>query len=157
MRQKYLWITEILWWIGSLIIGVSIVLPYYPKLIVEVPFLIPNIVLVVLMIQCLRLTFFLNQSPFPAHRWMIFTLTFAFIPICMYTINHYSHMSQFFESSSWMHSFSYLLTLTEKSVLASYIRAEFTLIAVIAFISGITFSGRMVVTSWRLLGSRSRG
>lgn len=157
MRQKYLWITEIVWWIGSLIIGMVIVLPYYPKLIVEVPFLIPNIVLVVLMIQCFRLTFFLKQSPLPAHQWMIFTLTFAFIPICMYTINHYSQMSQFFESSSWMHSFSYLLTLTEKSVLASYIRTEFTLIAVMAFVSGITFSGHMVVTSWRLLGRRSRG
>ncbi len=157
MRQKYLWISELIWWIGSLLIAMVVIWPYYSKLIVEVPFLIPNIILVILMIQCLRLTFFLEHSPFPAHRWLIYLLTFAFIPICMYTINHYSHMSRFFESSSWMHSFSYLLTLTEKSDLAVYIRTEFTWIAVTAFISGIAFSGRMIATSWRLMGSRSRG
>lgn len=157
MRQKYLWFTEVVWWIGSLIMAMMVIWPYYPELIVQVPFLVPNIVLVVLMVQCFRLTFFLNRSPFPAYRWLIYLLTFAFIPISMYVVNHYSHMSQFFESSTWMHSFSYLLTLSEKNDLAEYIRVEFTMIAVIAFISGISFSGRMIATSWRFLGRRSRG
>ncbi|MBY5958024.1 hypothetical protein KUV50_07780 [Membranicola marinus] len=155
MKQKYLWITELIWWVGSLIIGVAIIWPYYPKLIVKVPFLIPNIVLVILMIQCFRLTLFLKRSPFPAHPWTIYMSSFAFIPICIYVVNQYSQMSQFFESSSWMHSFSYLLTLSEKSTLAVYIRTEFTLVAVVAFISGISFSGRMILTSWRFLGNRT--
>ena len=155
MKKKYIWISELIWWIVSALIAVAVVWPYYPALIVEVPFLVPNMVMIVLMIQCIRLTFFLRQSPWPSFRWMIFVLNFAFIPFSMYVIKHYSGMSQFFESSSWMHSFSYLLTLTEKSDLASYIRTEFTFVSVVAFISGFSFSSRMVVASWRIL-SRSK-
>src|SRR5690606_5553063 len=86
----------------------------------------------------------------------IFPLTFAFIPVCMYAIREYSTMSQFFNtSSSWMHSFSYLLTLSEKSELADYIRTEFTWCAVIAFIGGLALSGKMIVVSWQILSGQS--
>jgi len=156
MQNTYIWISELLWWTGSFILAVAIILPFYPELIVEVPFLVPNIILVILMVQCFRLTFFLRQSPLPQMPWIIFALTFAFIPVCLYAIKHYSEMSDFFENSNWVHSFSYLLTLTEKSKLAAYIRTEFTWIAVMAFISGLTFSGRMIGASWRILNKRSK-
>src|SRR5690606_38987604 len=132
MRNTYIWISELVWWTGSILIAVAIIWPFYPALIVQVPFLLPNIILVILMVQCLRLTFFLRQSLLSQMRWLIYVLTFAFIPISLYTIIRYSEMSDFFENSSWVHSFSYLLTLTEKSNLAAYIRTEFTWIAVIA-------------------------
>ena len=157
MQQKYIWLSEFLWWLGSILAAIAIVWPYYPALIVDVPFLIPNVILVVLAVQCFRLTFLLHQSVFALNRWFIFLLTFAFIPVCMYAIKEYSEMSQFFNtSSSWMHSFSYLLTLTEKSEIASYIRIEFTWCAVITFISGIVMSGKMFVTSWRILSRREK-
>lgn len=156
MQLTYIWTLEFVWWIGSLLLAVAVVWPYYPSLIVEVPFLIPNIILIIVAVQGIRLTFLLRQSIFGQNKWIIFLLTFAFIPVCMYAIQQYSVMSQFFNTSaSWMHSFSYLLTLTEKSEIASYIRTEFTWCAVAAFISGITVSGRMVVASWRILGNRS--
>ena len=151
MKQNYLWISELIWWTGSALFAMAIVWPYYPELIVKVPFLLPNIILTILFIQCLRLTFLFKQSPLPRFRWLIYVLIFAFIPISMYAIRHYSEMSRFFESSTWMHSFSYLLTLTEKSELASYIKTEFTLIAVVAFIAGFTLSGRMVSASWSMM------
>lgn len=157
MQKKYLWISELVWWTASVLVAVVLILPYYPSLIVDVPFLIPNVILVVLGIQSLRLTLFLGLSPFSLSRWAIFPLTFAFIPVCMYAIREYSTMSQFFNtSSSWMHSFSYLLTLSEKSELAAYIRTEFTWCAVIAFIGGLAMSGKMVVVSWQILSGKSR-
>ncbi len=157
MQNKYIWISEILWWTGSVLAGIVVVWPYYPALIVEVPFLVPNLILVVLAIQCFRLTFLLRLSVFALNRWIIFLLCFAFIPIGMYAVRQYSEMSQFFTTSSnWMHSFSYLMTLSEKSELASYIRIEFTWCAVIAFMAGIAMSGKMFVTSWRILGDRGK-
>lgn len=156
MQKKYLWIAELVWWAVSLLVAGVLISPYYSELIVDVPFLIPNVILIVLGIQCLRLTLFLRFSPFSLSRWSIFPLTFAFIPVCMYAIREYSTMSQFFNtSSSWMHSFSYLLTLSEKSELADYIRTEFTWCAVIAFIGGLALSGKMIVVSWQILSGQS--
>lgn len=157
MQHKYIWISELLWWVGSILLAIAIIWPYYPALIVEVPFLAPNIILVVLAVQCLRLTLLMRQSVLARSRWIIFLLTFAFIPVCMYAIKEYSTMSQFFNTSAtWMHSFSYLLILSEKSEIASYIRTEFTWFTVIAFISGITMSGRMILASWRILNNRQK-
>lgn len=158
MQQNYIWISELVWWIGSLLLAIAVIWPYYPALIVDVPFLLPNVILIILAVQGIRLTFLLHQSVFGQYKWLIFILNFSFIPICMYAIQQYSVMSQFFTTSaSWMHSFSYLLTLTEKSKIASYIQAEFTWSAVAAFIAGLAVSGRMVVASWTILSQRGSG
>lgn len=157
MQRRYIWISEVVWWLASLLLAVAIIWPYYPALIVDVPFLIPNIILVVIAVQGIRLTFLLRQSIFAQSQWLIFPLTFTFIPVCMYAIKQYSIMNQFFTTSaSWMHSFSYLLTLTEKSEIAAYIRTEFTWCAVAAFMAGISVSGRMILASWRILGKKER-
>jgi len=152
MKLVYLWILELVWWIGAFLIAIILIWPYYPHLIVDVPFLIPNIILTLLTVLGVRLTFMPEQSIWGQNRWAIFTLTFAFIPICIYAVKQYSIMNQYFTTSaSWMHSFSYLLTLTEKSDIAAYIKTQFTWCAVAAFFSGISMSGRMILSSWKII------
>lgn len=156
METRYLWILEIIWWVGSLLLAFMIVLPYFSDLIVQVPFLVPNIILTVVLIQCLRWTFMLRQSILSRHKWVVYFASFAFIPISLYALRHYTITRQFFENSDWIHSFSYLMSVSQKSELSSYILMEFTFISVSAFIAGFAFSGRMVVASWRIINKRQR-
>lgn len=149
MNIRYLLIFEGLWWCFSLLVAGLAIYPYYSYLITDVPFLIPNIIMAVIMVHCIRHIFFFKQSFLGNSKVLVYLLNFTFIPVCLYVVRHFSEMRIFFDDSSWIHSFSYLLTLTEKSHLATYIKTQFTFIAVTTFISGIWVSVLFVIASWR--------
>lgn len=152
--MRYILISEVVWWCLSFLLALALVYPYYPDLIVETPFLIPNIIMIVLMVQCLRHIFFFRQSLLGNSGWLIYFIPLTIVPLFIYVVRQFNHMAVFFDDTRWIHSFSYLLSVAEKSKLANYIKTQFTFVAVATIISGIGLSIRFMIASWRQANKR---
>lgn len=152
--MRYVLISEVVWWCLSFLLAFAVVYPYYPDLIVKTPFLIPNIVMVIVTIQCLRHIFFFRQSLLGNSGWMIYFIPVIVVPLVVYVIRHFNAMALFFDDTRWIHSFSYLLSVSEKSKLAKYIKTQFTFMAVATVVSGAGLSIRFMVASWRRMNKR---
>ncbi len=154
MGSKIIWAVELFWWVVSILTGIVLVLPYYDVMIDTVPFMVPNIIISILMVQCLRHIFFLRYSLLGSRKWIMIPFVFVSIPICFYTIRHYSFMMLFFETSTWGHHFSYLLNANEKMDLSKYIITEFRIISVTTIVLAIILSFRLMVALWRLINRK---
>ena len=62
----------------------------------------------------------------------------------------------FFETTTWIHSFAYVLNLNEKRDLSQYVKTEFTIISVATFILAIVLSLRLIVALWRKVNNKGR-
>lgn len=152
--MRYILILELVWGAISALLAFAVVYPYYPNLIVETPFFIPNVVMAVLLVQYLRHIFFFRQSLLGNSGWLIYFIPFTVIPLIVYMIRNFNEMAHFFDDTRWIHSFSYLLTITEKGQLAKYIKSQFTFMTVATIISSIGFSVRFMIASWRQVNKK---
>src|SRR5690625_5722719 len=89
----------------------------------------------VLLVQYLRHIFFFRQSLLGNSGWLIYVIPFTVVPLIVYMIRNFNEMALFFDDTRWIHSFSYLLTISEKSQLAKYIKSQFTFMTVATIIS----------------------
>src|SRR5699024_3599790 len=93
--MRYILISEVVWWCLSFLLALALVYPYYPDLIVETPFLIPNIIMIVLMFQCLRHIFFFRQSLLGNSGWLLYFIPLTIVPLFIYVVRQFNHMAVF--------------------------------------------------------------
>ncbi|WP_236973708.1 hypothetical protein [Membranihabitans maritimus] len=156
MSKKHIFYMEVLWLVVSLLVPVVLIFPYYGEMIDSVPFLLPNFIIGFLLVQTLRHIFFLPQSLLGNSGWGMVPFVFSSIPICIYIIRQMSLVNLFFETTTWIHSFSYVLNLNEKRDLSQYVKTEFTIISVATFILAIVLSLRLIVALWRKVNNKGR-
>lgn len=154
MSNTRIWIVEIFWWIVGMVLAGCLIYPYYKEAITNLPFLVPNVIITLLMVQCIRYIFFLRESYLSRSIVSMIPLVFVSIPIIFYTIRHYSFTMLFFETNSWVHNFSYILNANEKMDLSGYIMTQFRIISVSTIVLAIIMSFRMMVGIWRKLNNR---
>ncbi|MEL6926262.1 MAG: hypothetical protein AAFO94_19630 [Bacteroidota bacterium] len=151
-QSKLAFRLELIWWLVTAVIVAAVLLPILTS-VQSYPFLVSNIVFIIVFITFTRYIFLLKHT-FIAKRQIVKALFgLICIPILFYLINEINFFQTYLDEQGF-DSFMQGLTLEKKDSLHRYIRSELLLFGVGSIIVAIILPVRMLISVWRL---RNRG
>lgn len=151
LNNQTKWKLEILWWLVTLVITIGVIYPIVSK-VESYPYLLENIIFVVVFITVTRHVFFLRHS-FLARAFVPkIVLIILCIPVIAYLFHHINGFQYFLDEMKTTDWNQYLgnSPFAQQVSLKKYMRAEMLFFGVAAVIACLTFMGRMVLSLWRL-------
>lgn len=144
---------ELLWWLITAIIVYMVISPIY-GLLIEYPFLVENIVYVVVFITFTRYLFLLKNTPFSQSLPIKGFFIFACLPLIVYLLSAMFNF-QIYLNEQGHDGFIGLLhnmdtPFEEVQTLYTYFRREMIFFGAGSIIVTIIFPFRMLVSIWRV-------
>ncbi len=143
---------EILWWILTTIVVIGILFPILQE-VDQYPFLMLNVVFIVVFITFSRYIFLLKHTFLARQQKLKVGLVFLCIPLILYLINGINFFQTFLDEQG-VESVLGAVSFEKQSSLAGYIRNEMIFFGVGSLIAAIIMPFRLVLSVWRL---RNRG
>ncbi|MCR9286066.1 hypothetical protein OAF63_03075 [Saprospiraceae bacterium] len=143
---------ELIWWVVTFIIIIGAIFPIY-QVLDEYPFLVANIIFIVVFITLARYIFLLKHTFIAKKQRLKIVLLFLCIPLAFYLIDQINHFRAFLDEDQF-EVYVKNLSLSQRSTITKYITAEYLFFSVGALISTIIFPFRMLKSVWRV---RNRG
>lgn len=144
---------ELLWWIITAIIVMSVLYPIYSKVGNNYPFYFANILFIVVFITFTRLIFLLPYS-FLAN-WEKIKIAFITItPILLFFLINELNYFQTFLDEKGVENFLAKMSIPEQETMRRYVTAEMLLFGVGSIITSVILPIRLLKSIWR---ARNRG
>jgi len=155
-KQKSLEIRmEILWWVFTAVVAVAVLFPII-KNVDDFPFLIPNIIFIVIFITFARYIFLLKHT-FLANRQILKVIIFFLcIPLVFYLIQEMNALTGYLDEKGINALVSKLpKTDVEKHLsFANYVKTQYNFFGSASIIVTILLPIRLMISVWR---NRNRG
>jgi len=143
---------ELIWWVVTAVIAVAVVLPITSN-IYNFPFLLTNIIFVILFITFTRYIFLLKHTFLAKKQILKAIIGVLCIPILFYLVNEINFFQTFLDEEGF-DVFMKHLSLEKKDSMHRYIRSEILLFGVGSIIVTLLLPIRMLISVWRF---RNRG
>ncbi len=138
---------EIIWWLVTLLITVAVLFPIHTNLS-SYPFLITNVVFIVVFITLTRYVFFLKHTVLARAQYIKVGIVLISIPILFIMIEGLSNFQNFLDEEG-LDKFIPDMNLAKQKDMINYIRTEMMFFGVSAIIVALIFPFRMVLSVWR--------
>ena len=143
-----MWRLELLWWLLTALVVAGLLYPILRE-IEDYPFLVLNVIFIVISITFARYIFLLKHTFLAKKQWLKVVLVFLCIPIILYLINGINYFQTFLDEQG-IESFMSGIELEAQYSLAAYIRNEMIFFGVGSLISAIIMPFRLLISVWRL-------
>ncbi len=147
-RTSAMWRLELLWWLLTVLVAVGLLFPILRE-IPNYPFLLLNLVFIIVLITFARYIFLLKHTFLAKRQKLKVVLLFLCIPLIFYLINGINYFQTFLDEQG-VESFMSDLPFESQAPLAEYIRTEMIFFGVGSLISAVMMPFRMLVSIWRL-------
>lgn len=138
---------ELIWWIFTAILVAGILYPIFSR-ITNYPFLVINVIFIIVFITFSRYTFLLKYT-WLAHRKMLKAVIIALCIPVLFTLISELNTFQTILDEEGMDAFMLNLNLTDKMSLQQYIRNEVILFGTGAIIATVLLAFRLAMSIWR--------
>lgn len=143
-----MWRLELLWWLLTVLVVAGLLYPILRD-IKDYPFLVLNIVFIVIAITFTRYIFLLKHTFIAKRQWVKVVFVFLCIPIILYLINGINYFQTFLDEKG-IESFMSGIDLEKQYALVTYIRNEMIFFGVGSLIAAIIMPFRLLISVWRL-------
>lgn len=151
---KKLWFLELIWWVFTFLVCAIIMLPLLRE-IPEYPFLLSNIVSILVFITFTRYIFLLNLTFLKRFMVLKIILSFASIPLIFYLVSNVNLFQTFLDENGVL-PFMGHLSPERIDVLEQYMRNEFILFGVGSVIVSVILPFRLLLSVWRQYNQKIR-
>ncbi len=151
---KKLWFLELIWWVFTFLVCAIILLPLLRE-IPEYPFLLINVVSILVFITFTRYIFFLNLTFLKRFMVLKIILSFASIPLIFYLVSNINYFQTFLDENGVL-PFMGHLSPERIDVLEQYMRNEFILFGVGSVIVSVILPFRLLLSVWRQYNQKIR-
>lgn len=148
IKRSNIWLLEMLWWIATIVVVILILLPIVTK-IDNYPYLIPNIVFVLVTITYTRYMFLLRFTPIARYLPAKLVLIFTALPLIIYLTNGLTAFQWDWEDTGFLYMTDHLDTNAQTKIIR-YLRNEYYFFGVSSMIVAISIAIRMIVSIWRV-------
>ncbi len=138
---------EVIWWIVTAVVTVAIIFPIVSNLSTY-PFLISNIIFIVVFITLTRYVFFLQHTFLARAQVIKVIIVLISVPIIFMLIEGLSNFQNFLDEEG-LDKFILLMNLNQQQGMINYIKSEMLFFGVGAIIVSILFPFRMTLSVWR--------
>jgi len=138
---------EVLWWLFTAVVVVAVIFPIWNNL-TTYPFLIPNIVFIVVFITLTRYVFLLKHTVLAKMQGIKVAIVLVSIPIIFMLIERLSGFQNYLDEEG-LNKFLPMMNLDEQQTMINYIKSEMLLFGVGSVIIAVIFPFRMVLSVWR--------
>lgn len=143
---------ELYFWLFTALIAAAVLLPIVTRL-PDYPFLLTNIVFVLVAVTMTRYLFLLKHT-FLAERQRLKVIAFfSFIPLIFYLVQELNYFQTFLDEEGPAAIVGSLPFSSQESMI-TYIRSQIILFGVASIISTVALGFRLLISVWRL---RNRG
>jgi hypothetical protein len=143
---------ELYFWLFTALIATAVLLPIITRL-PDYPFLLTNIVFVVVAITMTRYLFLLKHTFLAKRQRLKVIFFFLFIPLIFYMVQEINYFQTFLDEEG-PEAIVGSLPLSNQESMITYIRSQIILFGVAGIISTVTLGFRLLLSVWRL---RNRG
>lgn len=143
---------ELIWWVFTLILIAGVLYPIVSK-ISNYPFLLINILFVLVFITFTRYVFLLKHTFIAKKQLLKVTLAILCLPMILFIVNSINGFQTFVDEQG-MRAVVGELPYEQQESMMSYIRSLLIFFGVGAIIATITFALRLIVSVWQY---RNRG
>ncbi|MDX1685712.1 MAG: hypothetical protein R3275_10790 [Saprospiraceae bacterium] len=143
---------EVSWWAFTIIVVSAILLPILIK-IPDYPFLVGNILFIVVFLTFYRWIFLLKYSWFAKNKWIKLIIMFLALPVIIVLLEYFTDFQRYVDDYGLQNFMSHL-SYKEYRPLAAFIRFEMIFFGVGSIIATIMLAFRMIISIWRY---RNRG
>jgi hypothetical protein len=155
MLQKKI-ILEMIWWgITALVVG-AVMYPILSTFLRPFPFLVNNIICVVIVVTYTRHIFLLEHTLIARQFWIKMALAMLTFPLMFWLVNANFEFREFldYESPDGFIKLMYQNIPTPKQLqVVAYIRNEFLFFVIGSMIATLAMFARMVMSIWRVRNS----
>ncbi len=138
---------ELVWWVFTIILIIGILFPIVSK-IDNYPFLITNILYIVIFVTFTRYIFLLKHT-FLSHRQVLKPILIILsIPLFFYLVSELNYFQTYLDEKG-IDSFLGEISYENRPRIASFIRNEMILFGVGSIITTVLFPLRMILSLWR--------
>ncbi len=138
---------EVIWWIVTAVVTVAIIFPIVSNLSTY-PFLISNIIFIVVFITLTRYVFFLQHTFLARAQVIKVIIVLISVPIIFMLIEGLSNFQNFLDEEG-LDKFILMMNLNQQQGMINYIKSEMLFFGVGAIIVSILFPFRMTLSVWR--------
>jgi len=143
---------ELLWWVFTAVVIFAVLFPIITT-VDDYPFLIPNIIFIIVFITFSRY-FFLLQHTFLAYKQILKAIAFVLcIPLISYIVNELTAVRSYLDEEG-IDSLVSNLEYEEHWNFASYIKTQMYFFGAASIIVSILLPFRLLISIWR---NRNRG
>lgn len=143
---------ELLFWLVTALIVGGVLYPIY-RVAPDYPFLLRNVLFIVLAVTTTRYIFLLKHTWLAYLTWIKVFFIFAAIPLIFFLIDGINDFQTYLDENTF-DSFLGHLKLERRETMTRYIRSEMIFFGTAAVIGTAAFALRMVLSLWR---NRNRG
>jgi hypothetical protein len=145
---------EVLWWIFTAVCSALILLPLWRE-VPNYPFLVINILAILVFITFTRYIFLLNYTFLTKYLILKVVLSLACIPLIFYLVNNINHFQTYLDEQGVL-GFMGHLPPERIDALDKYMRAEFLLFGVGSVIASTMLPFRLLASVWRQYNKKRR-
>jgi len=138
---------ELLWWVVTAIIAFAVLYPVVSSL-TTYPFLISNLVFIVVFITLTRYAFLLEHTILAKAQLIKVGIVLISVPIIFLLIEGLSNFQNYLDEEG-LDKFLPLMNIDSQQGMINYIKSEMLFFGVGAIIIAILFPIRMVISIWR--------
>ena len=138
---------ELIWWAFTGIIAFAVLFPILNKMS-DYPFLIINIIFVIVFITFTRYIFLLKHTFLGKQQILKAALIFLSIPLTFYLISSLNYFQTILDEEG-IETILSSIPYENRGSLAEYIRNEMIFFGVGSIITSILFPFRMIISIWR--------
>ena len=138
---------EVIWWVVTAIVIVAVVFPILSNF-TSFPFLITNIIFIVVFITLTRYVFFLKHTFLAKAQVLKIIIVLISVPIIFIMIEGLSGFQNYLDEEG-LDKFLPLMDLEKQQKMINYVRSEMIFFGVGAIIIAIIFPFRMTLSVWR--------
>jgi hypothetical protein len=147
MFQK--WKIECLFWLGSFLVALLIMLPIHDHLQQNYPYYLVNYIFIILFLTYTRYIFLLHYAPFSHTLWIKMILIFASIPLFLWLIDDLYDFLEMLDIEG-IEPLVRIENLENKYNMAKYVKYQFIFFSVGCLITIAMLPIRMIVSIWRV-------
>lgn len=138
---------EFLWWVVTAIVAFAVLYPIVSSL-TTYPFLISNLVFIVVFITLTRYAFLLEHTILAKAQLIKVGIVLISVPIIFLLIEGLSNFQNYLDEEG-LDKFLPLMNIDSQQGMINYIKSEMLFFGVGAIIIAILFPIRMVISIWR--------
>lgn len=151
-ERNYLWAIEIIWWLISLVLLAAVILPIVSE-VEDYPFLVLNVVYVILFFHYARHVVFLKYSALRMFFWGKLILALVTIPLLFLVVGQFGYFQTFMDEHT-MSEIMPNLSYQKQVSLNNFIKFQMVFFFTATVISGTLFVLRMMVSLWRQVNEK---
>ncbi|MEM9918849.1 MAG: hypothetical protein AAF990_12180 [Bacteroidota bacterium] len=138
---------ELVWWFFTFLLAAAILYPILSK-INDYPFLMANIVFIIIFVTFTRYVFLLRHTFLARRQWLKAIVLVLCLPILFYLVNQLNYFQTYLDEQG-LESFMGALPIKGQEALGSFIRNEMLLFGVGSIFAAVLLPLRMILSIWR--------